>query len=155
MTEKESNTKERLEWWQRLLCFVGAVCSILVVIPLIASVRQIGYRITAAFEVIAATVIGVLAGLLLSVAISGSNEPIEKLQTWVCRVKLERRLRYLLGSAACGGVIYLLWLVEKWTRLPSQPLWTYLLGAVATIFACFAAVGGLFLLRIALRRQAT
>lgn len=64
---------------------------------------------------------------------------------------LARRLLYLLGSAACGGVVYLCYLIERWTRLQLQPLWwAYLLGALVTAFACLTAMGGFFLLLLAI-----
>lgn len=152
--DKKSLPKDWLA--QRLLWLTVAVGLVTVSVPLFVMsawgwMREpsLNYQIAAIIYVLVEVVILFLAGVFLYSAFVGFKTATDRIEEWASKVKLVRRLGYLLGSATCFWAVYGLYLALKWLNILQGAFGWSLRGFVFLIFL-FTNVAGLAFLILAI-----
>lgn len=153
---EDRNGVPKVGWVPRLLYLGLAVGMVLINIPLFAKVARgwshkpfLSYQIAAAIYSLAVVVTLFLAGVFLYSAFVGFKTATDRIEEWASKVKLVRRLGYLLGSATCFWAVYGLYLALKWLNILQGAFGWSLRGFVFLIFL-FTNVAGLAFLILAI-----
>lgn len=140
----------------RLLYLGFAVGFVSVNVPLFMTVARgwshepsLNYQIGAIIYGLAGVVTFFLAGLFMYSAFVGFRTATDRIEEWARKVKLVRRVGYLLGSAACFGAVYGLYLMLKRLETLGGAFGWSLRGFVFLVFL-FTNVAGLALLILAI-----